>query len=56
MRRDLRQGYLCSSGRKLYETFHVHPVTDRSDDLDAVSDALDHAVSLANVPKMCPPA
>lgn len=25
-------------------------------DLDAVSDALDHAVSLANVPKMCPPA
>lgn len=25
-------------------------------DLDAVSDALDHAVSLAVVPKMCPPA
>ncbi|MET4618676.1 integrase [Arthrobacter sp. 2762] len=25
-------------------------------DLDSVSDALDHAVSLANVPKMCPPA
>jgi integrase len=25
-------------------------------DLDTVSDALDHAVSLANVPKMCPPA
>ncbi|WP_458107454.1 tyrosine-type recombinase/integrase [Arthrobacter sp. R3-55] len=25
-------------------------------DLDSVSDALDHAVSLAGVPKMCPPA
>jgi integrase len=25
-------------------------------DLDAVADALDHAVSLATVPKMCPPA
>jgi integrase len=25
-------------------------------DLDSVSDALDHALSLANVPKMCPPA
>ncbi|WP_354232730.1 tyrosine-type recombinase/integrase [Arthrobacter bambusae] len=25
-------------------------------DLDSVSDALDHAVSLEGVPKMCPPA
>jgi site-specific recombinase XerD len=25
-------------------------------DLDSVSDALDDAVSLVNVPKMCPPA
>jgi integrase len=25
-------------------------------DLDSVSDALDHVVSLANAPKMCPPA